>query len=599
MFIKKVIFSLLFLVLLVLLVSPAPAQEKPNDIICNSENWQDVYSTLLYGRLLNVPTYFLVSSRHSTLLLNSLNKNDYIYVFSSQDKPFVIGYESIIKGRGFKGAKEFEYDNFNLELAELLDVENFIVIDGSYGYDAVAVAPYAVLNKAFVLFADKRNINKVTNFLNKRKINELVVYGFVDREVRDALDKFNPIVINEGDRFSNNVEIVKLFRKKNPTKQIILSNGEFIEREIMAGKHPVLFIGKQSVPDQIADYIKNSDIEVGVLIGNDLVGTATTIRRQLGISVFVKFAQGARAPAGTIAAVEGLDLFYVPIYSLSLSIESIKYNQAIKQLEVTYKNNVDVPTYVKGTITIKAGDETKKVGDIEPVFIDGLELKTIVYDIELPNVENIKASVYSLFGESRRSLEFLIEGTFDVTLINVLDECSLNLEKITYYKSKHKFRISVENEADIDCYADAELYDIIVNGEKTTIGMDSVKLIKAGKKENLEIEAELSDEDLKENEYVNVAVYYGQRKDSLTKVVKAKLKLAVSLIYSSIIIVWLIVVILIIALMIAFIRMKKCPACNHRNPIRSRNCRKCGARLSWFNIPHSSYLLKHFHELFW
>ena len=67
----------------------------------------------------------------------------------------------------------------------------------------------------------------------------------------------------------------------------------------MSGQEPVLFIGRENVPQKISDYIKSTDIEVGVLIGNELVGTATIVRRQVGISTFVKFAQGARTAAGS------------------------------------------------------------------------------------------------------------------------------------------------------------------------------------------------------------------------------------------------------------------------------------------------------------
>ena len=39
----------------------------------------------------------------------------------------------------------------------------------------------------------------------------------------------------------------------------------------MGGESPILFTGKENVPDKIRDYIKSSQIEIGVLIGNDLV----------------------------------------------------------------------------------------------------------------------------------------------------------------------------------------------------------------------------------------------------------------------------------------------------------------------------------------
>ena len=70
-----------------------------------------------------------------------------------------------------------------------------------------------------------------------------MIYGNVDREVKNTLAKYNPEIINkEGDRFLNNIEIVKISEIKH-SKQAVLTNGEFIEQEIMSGSEPVVFIG--------------------------------------------------------------------------------------------------------------------------------------------------------------------------------------------------------------------------------------------------------------------------------------------------------------------------------------------------------------------
>ncbi|HOH04142.1 MAG TPA: hypothetical protein PK032_01590, partial [Candidatus Pacearchaeota archaeon] len=57
--------------------------------------------------------------------------------------------------------------------------------------------------------------------------------------------------------------------------------------------------------------IKSSDIEIGVLIGNELIGAATNIRQSTGINVQVKFARSARERTSGVSPVEGLDLIYI------------------------------------------------------------------------------------------------------------------------------------------------------------------------------------------------------------------------------------------------------------------------------------------------
>ena len=377
---SRLVFVLLYIFFIFSFV--VSAQEKDfNHVISNSGNWRDVYSVMHYATLKGVGSDFLVSPKHGPLLLNGLSKATDIRVFSSSKQPFIINLDDIIRDAGFSDADDVVFKDANLELIEdLPEIQNFVIVGNTYGYNPIAVAPYAVLNKAWVFFADRINIDEIDLFLSSRKVDEVLIYGFVDREVRDALEKYSPEIIDSGDKFEDNTLIVDKYMKINSAKQVILTNGEFIEKEIMGGAEPVLFTGKENVPDKISSYIKNSDIEVGVLIGADLVGAATNIRRGTGISVIVKFARGARAPTGAVAAVEGLDLFYLPIPIMNLDLHSARYNRATSQLELTYKSNSNIPIFFRGTVTpITESGEKTRVGDIEPIFIAPNDFKTVSY----------------------------------------------------------------------------------------------------------------------------------------------------------------------------------------------------------------------------
>ena len=550
-------------------------------VVSNSEDWRDVYSTMIYANLLSKASNFLVSEKHAPLLLNSISKNSVIQVISSKKVPYIFNYKNIIEARGFPEPEELEFDNVNLELAKMLtDINSFIIIDDSYGYNSISVAPYAILTKSYVLFVDNNNINSVMSFLADKNLENIIIYGHVDRQVKDALAIYNPKIINLEDRFDNNIEIVKEYRKIDPANQVVFSNGEFIEQEVMSGKEPVIFIGKQNVPDQIKDYIKSTDISVGVLVGNDLVGTATNIRRELGVNTFVKFAQGARAPGGAISSVEGLDLFYIPTYSLNLEIYSIKYNQATDRLEVTYRNNAEVATYFKGTITLRSNTgEEKKIGDIEPIFIDSKSIKTVVYtDIGLVG-ESFKADVFTLYGESKKSLEFALQGTLDVEIVNILDDCEISIEDLYYYTTRDYFLVKVKNIGPVDCYVDIELVDVLIADEKNTLGLEDVAFLPKGDTKGLPIKAELLDYDIERNEYIDVIAYYGQREDSLVKLLKGRFKLILKKFDIIYYVAIFIIILILLLILLAFLTRKKCPACDYRNPRYLKNCRMCGSRL--------------------
>ena len=380
--------------------------------------------------------------------------------------------------------------------------------------------------------------------------------------------------------------IVDKFAEIGSIKQVILTNGEFIEASMMSGKEPVLFIGRNNVPDEIQNYIKDKKIEIGVLIGNELIGSATTIRRQLGISVFVKFARGSRIPGGTINPVEDLDRFPMPSYQLSMSIVSITYNKATGEFEVTYRNNADLASYFKSTITIKNanGDILAVIGDNDTVFIDGGETKTIVYTPREPLTEdqmagNITAEIYTIYGESKTSLENALRGTFPIETINIIDSADINIVDPIYYDmSKGIFYVTIENIGPVDAYVSVELVDIWVNGEYVTVASDAIELIGAGKKKTIEIKIQLTEEDFARgyNEKIKVRARYGERKHALIKVKEKQ----VGFEFKKGLTWWYIPIIIVLILFILFLllwrRRKRCPRCRTMNKRSASHCRKCG-----------------------
>lgn len=542
--------KIILILVAVLLLSSIVKAEDPSQILVNSERWQDVYSTLLYGSLDSKTANFLVSDKHSVIILNSIAKGSHVWVISSKDMPYVIGYEDILEARGYT-VEEFVYDNANLELAERLDVTNFIIVDDSYGYNAISVAPYAVASNSYVIFADRTNLRDVESFFEGRTVDNIVIYGIVDREVREALSVYNPEIINEeGDRFANNIEIVKKYQEIKHSKQTILTNGEFIEKEIMSGAEPVLFIGSNNVPDQIRDYIQNSEIEVGVLIGNELVGTATYIRRNVGISVFVKFAQGARQSQGAVSQVEALDMFYLPVQTIEMVLDSVKYNIATNQLEITVRNTQDQAVYFKGTYSLIGSDGTEqKVGDISSIFLDGNDIKTIVYDVEQMPEGDMNLDVYIIYGESTGSMERVIDTKLTVEQVEVLDRCDISLSRVLFNKRKGTFHVEIENIAKVDCFVDVELVDVLIDRLKTDFGADDIARLKPGQKGQLKVKARLTDEDILDNELIRVKAYYGEREDSLIKIIEGEFELelkGVDYLFYSLLVVIIVLIILII-----------------------------------------------------
>ncbi len=553
----------LFLVVLlsIFFISQGSAQEFAfNHVISNAEDWREVYSIMHYGSLKNAGKDFLVSPRHGPILLNGINNEKDLLIVSSRDLPFSFNYEAVARGAGFENVEEIVVDNANLELIDdLPEVRNFVIVGDTYGYNAIAAVPYAVSKNSWVFFANQINIDDIVFILENRDVDEVLIYGFVPREVRDALAPFNPDIIDSGDRFEDNVEIVKRLSGDGGPPQILLTNGEFIESELMSGSYPILFTGKENVPDVIASFIQSSDIEVGVLIGADLVGAATNIRRSAGISVIVKFARGARNPTGAIAAVEGLDLFYLPIPILELTLHSAKYNRATEQLEVTYRSDSNVPVFLKGTLTpITEGTERTRIGDVDPIFIAPDDFKTISYDDVPYTGGEMQLEVFTLFGDTPLSLEKILEGIVDVEIVNVLDGCDIDIVDVVYHKPRESFGIKIENVGTVNCFVDVELLNIIIDGTETPLGAEGSIEVGIGDTEWIYVEQQMTDEDLADNQIVEVIAYYGERADSLVKALRGKYDLRIiSISFATIGLIALIVLVLIALIFLLFVFLRR------------------------------------------
>jgi hypothetical protein len=510
-------------VLFMLLAQLALAAE-PERIISNSADWKDVYSVMLYGSLIGKSATFLVSDRHAVIMADSLPTNAHVWIISSKSVPYTRGYGNYLQSKGFT-SESFDYDNVNLELAKKVTTTSFVIVDPSYGYNAISVAPYAVISNSYVLFANAKTIDQVDSFLTDRKASKIIIYGHVDRAVKTALAKYGMEEINlDGDRFANNIEIVKRYEKLSAQKQVILTNGEFIEQEIMSGKEPVIFIGRDNVPDVVRKYIGESSINVGVLIGNELVNTATFIRRQIGISVFVKFARSARAPGTAIAPVEALDMFYLPVYQLNLQIDSLTYNKATKQLEIVLRNTRDQAAYFKGTYTITNPDGTMQtVGDADAIFIEPNSYQTVTYYLDTGLADGATVAAYIIYGESKNSLEYVIDEQFCPTCekkysqIDVIDNCNATISKVSYNIPRQLFYVDVKNTGSVACFADVALIDVVVAAEKVTYQYADVASLAVGEMKSPKIKGALVAEDIPDNELVTGRLFYGERKNSLVK----------------------------------------------------------------------------------
>lgn len=542
---------LLFLLLL-------PIVSAADQVVINSKDWRDIYTGILYAKLNGLDAHYVAKETQGLQLIEEvLNRGAVDILLIESKEPLIFGYQLQLEKQGFKVEKFLSLDaqKTNLEFAKKAadekGIANFIVIDGSLGYDAISVAPYALLTNSFVLFADAENVDVLFSFLSASADN-ILFYGHLNRAVKEELGVLNPLIINKGDRYQDNIEIVKKFINKKPTKQVLLTDGETLELGFFNNEFPALFIGTSNVPQPVIDFIRDTDVRAGIVIGYDLFANAKRIREDTGIKILLKYGQGRNSQ------IYALDVFPLPEYDSEIDIEAVHYNTLSRQLEVSYKNKGAVYTYAQAlSHQIKAdGTAIAEVGDEKAFFLNEGDTLTKVYSLDLtPYLDkNLIVESKIIFGESANSLTKLLAKTLNLDVVAVEDSSKISIQSLVYNKGTKRFELIVKNEGEKDVYADAEIVDLIIASEKVTLGAEQQK-IKPGQKNLFKIKALLEEMDIEDNPTVTARVRYGERENILLKSMTREFDFAFKTFNYKLLV--LVIIILIVIKLILSIRKKR------------------------------------------
>lgn len=586
--------SVLALILILILlplgaaIIDAPIADEFDQVIINSQDYKDIYAGLLFGRLVDKPADFLLAPDTAQDFVVSLDidQRRVLLLEPSSGKQYA-GLAKLLEGRGFIATSLPRSGDIQLQLAKELPLTHVIITDERYPYNAVSLAPYALQRDAFVLFADAANVDEVLALISEKDA-DVTTYGIIDARVQEALAPYNHTIIDKGGKFDDNLYVVEEFLKKDPVKQVIVTNGDFIEQGLIDGAYPVLFTGRTNTPVQVEEFLAGSDITHGVIVGNYLATSVKQLKDRLQnvhgkeIIFILRFGRSPRVQDQLFNEPTALEYFALPIIEPGLNITSAAYNHLTGQLEVTYLNPSPITTFFLASLELKSPQESVTLGDQDAQTLTAGQQKTLLYDAKVtPEGLTLAASV--IYGAYPSSLEYSLQQTLeDVPIITVADESSIAIKRILYDKADKAFYITLENDGPIDAYANVELIDVIIDGVPATVGTARTFLIGAGEEEDVYVRAKLSDLDLRENERVHVKATYGKRQGVLFKEAEATLPLSVRLVKPVYAVAGAaLLAVLIIVLLILFTRKRRwvCDRCGHRHEGRGRPGRhSCGGR---------------------
>ncbi len=507
---------MLCIVLCILLPSVAALDQ----VIINSQDWKDIYTGILYAQLTGKDVHFVAEKTQGLQLINEvIDKNKKEVLLIESENPVAIGYQSLLENAGFTVEKYLSSDPYqtNLEFAqkagEEKDIHSFIILDAELGYAAVSVAPYAVLNNHYVLFANAETSGQMSDLVTEG--GEFLLYGHLDRRIKEELQPLSTEIIDHGDDYQDNIEIVSRFLEQQPSKQIIFTSGEVLEKSFFNQEFPVLLIGTDNIPEPTLDFLQDSSVTTAVVIGYDLLSNAKKIKDATGIKVLLKYGQGRNSE------LYALDVFALPKYEANIDISSIQYNTLSKKLEVTYKNTGNVHTQVQALShrIMSDGNIVAEVGDEKPFLLNLDDALTIQYDADLFSYLDTEITVEStvLYGQSATSLtKLFIKKEIPVKTVTVEDSSEISIEKTEYDKRGKRFEITIQNRGQKKAYLDLEVVDVSINDEKITFG-SAAQAVPPGKSAIFMVKAPLEEADFEHNKLITVRARYGEREGILLK----------------------------------------------------------------------------------
>ncbi|MCP4647965.1 MAG: hypothetical protein GY852_09590 [bacterium] len=463
-------------------------------VVVNSLDGRDVVSGVYYGAIVGEEVQFVPPDYLEDVVYGKIGWNGDIVLVQSEGYPIIVGMKNTLENKGNYVTLISSSDPYetNLKFAESSNARSFVLVDPVYGYNTVSVLPYAKEKGMYLLFVDKELSGEVVEFLKGKNPEEVLVYGYVDEEVKLALGEAGVSYseMNNGDKFLDNMEVVDAYFGLRPEKeQIILSDGNAFEDTIIAADDPVVLISPVISPDvynYVEGKVEEGQVSVALVVDSEYAQTAydlkTSINNELGedsLAVLVKFGQSVPSIGSGMLPV---DLFPLRGPILGLEITKAEYNTASGMLEITYGNTGNSPEYVKSQIDVYVdGAKAGAIGDEEPFQLDRGETLGKGYALEVEEGE-IVIEITALYGSSKRSMENGIQVTLNAGRVAYTDDSLMNISAFMQDAETGDVFITYDNVGAESVYFKPDA-TVEIGGKSTKIKSDTLYQLGVGEAE--------------------------------------------------------------------------------------------------------------------
>ncbi len=527
-------------------------------VLINSYDGRDVITGTYYAAVKGDNSFFVPDESTIEMIISKLKPIDEENITLINGKKMAMpNIKALLESKGYFVGRVINSDDpyeTNLELAEELkdSVSGYILVSPSIGYNAIAPIPFARHNKYYLIFAESSQSSSIKEITQNKNV---LVYGFVDDSITSALESGNINVINKGDKYLDDIEIVKFLLSTTDEKQVILTDGNFLEYTIMNTKYPILYISS-IVPASVKDFLKeqvNEDkIKVALVIGQEYINTAynlkKTINQEIGEEKLSVFAKLGETYPSVSPKIYPSPIFILPAPHADISVDIINYNKDDGKLTIVLSNKGNSVGYFTYSVKLFGANETiSTFGSEDIVELKPGEQYTIEKSIELNEdfEGTLSAEVTLIYGTSKSVLDIGYDKIFNVTTIVFKDTSQLRINKAKYYPDKSLLVVELSNIGDKLLYYKITIkYD--EEGKEVEVE-DVVKSLEPGKSKLLRYDGMdiISDQ-------ISIVVEYGAKEYALKKKVESAVEIEKG--YDLLI---LSVIVIVVVLILAYLFAKK------------------------------------------
>jgi len=418
-------------------------------LILNSQDYSDIISAAAYAKYNNYSYVFALTPNQSVFLSRyyTLDADEPI-VYLEGDKPILANMKALLQSSPVKNLNAYSPPNIQFWIADQLSSDQAILVGKQYGQDALSVSSYAALTGSPIFYLDQYgDSDALISGIISRGYSKVILYGPISEQLSPAQLNLIPQrqIIDTGNRYSNNLEITRMFLQKQPSEQVMFVSGHAFEKSMVDLKFPLLLAGRSDIPVQLNNFVSQNSIKTGIVFSGDgdIVDGVNRLKGQNPqMSFFVKFGEGYRGTTQPLPLV----IISLPSPQISLEVVNLTYNVPAKLFELRIKNTGDFAA-------VSAGASISGVGSAQSsqIIMDSGSTTTLSIPLDasaaidsgkIPSVD-----VTISYGEDTALMDNIDSITFTEVQTSFYEDTSeVNLTGVTYSSSEKSFIVTFEGQ---------------------------------------------------------------------------------------------------------------------------------------------------------